>query len=66
MVMDTACGGTVWLVHQDNILSTLAPDDAPKRLSGPQIERIAKAIDMLKSTAADIYQRPAPAPSSSV
>jgi hypothetical protein len=61
-----ACGGKVWLVHQDDILNCLAPDGAPKRLSRAQIERIAKAVDMLQSTAADIYQRPAPAPSSSV
>jgi hypothetical protein len=56
-----ACGEKVWLAHHENILDCLAPDEAPRRLSRGQIERIARAVDMLQSTAADIYQRPAPA-----
>jgi hypothetical protein len=58
-----ACGGKVWLAHQDNILGRVAPDGAPKRLGREQIERIAKAVDMLQSTAADVCQRRAPAAS---
>jgi hypothetical protein len=45
--------------HQENMLDRLAPDGATKRLAKQQVERIAAAIGMLQSSAAEVYQRPA-------
>ncbi len=54
-------GNKYWLVHQENLLQTIAPDPLPKyrrNLDSQQIERIAKALEMLQVSAADVYERP--------
>jgi hypothetical protein len=52
------CGGTVWLVHQDDIVERLAPEKASKRLSKQQIARIAKSLELIQDGAAEVYERP--------
>lgn len=54
-----ACGGKVWLVHQENTAERLAPEAAPDRLTEQQIERAVKVLEMIQNTAADIFRRPA-------
>lgn len=53
-----ACGGKVWLVHQDNLIDRIAPEGAPTKLSAEQRSRTVKTLEMLESTAADVYRRP--------
>jgi hypothetical protein len=52
----------VWPVHKENILDRLSAERGPRRLSGEQVKRIAKAMEMLRTTAAELYQRPAASP----
>jgi hypothetical protein len=59
-----ACGGKVWLVHQENILDRLAPEGAPRKLTEQQITRVVKVLEMIQQGAAEIYQRPEPTNSS--
>jgi hypothetical protein len=55
-----ACGGTVWLVHQDSLTERIAPENGPKRLDKQQVARTVKVLEMIRDTAADVYKRPAP------
>jgi hypothetical protein len=61
-VQGDACGGKVWLAHQDNLISRLAPDQGPKRLSPKQVARAVTVLTMIQAAAADVYVRPAVAP----
>lgn len=53
-----ACGGKVWVVHQEDIKDRLAPEATVKRLSKEQVARVAKVLEMIQTSAAAVYQRP--------
>jgi hypothetical protein len=40
-----ACGGKVWLAHQDDLTERLAPERSPKRLNKRQVERTVAVLD---------------------
>ncbi len=50
----------VWLVHQENILDCLVPDDGPRRLSKSQLARTIAVLEEIQCHAAHIYRRPVP------
>jgi hypothetical protein len=53
-----ACGGKVWLVHQENVLKRLAPENGATKLSKGQIARTVKVLEMMQDGAASVYDRP--------
>jgi hypothetical protein len=58
-----ACGGKVWLAHQDDLTERLAPERSPKRLNKRQVERTVAVLEMIQKGAAKVYRRlPAVAP----
>ena len=60
-----ACGGKVWVVHQEDLTDRLAPEGAAAKLNKGEVERAVKAIEMIQQNAASVYQRPAPAAAAS-
>ena len=50
--------GKVWLVNAEDIIGRIAPDPLTKRLSGGQVGRIVKVLEMIQANAADAYERP--------
>jgi hypothetical protein len=55
-----ACGGKVWLVHQEQIPDRFAPEGGPRRLDPHQVGRVVKVMEIIRAGAADVYERPAP------
>jgi hypothetical protein len=52
-----ACDGKVWLVHQENLISRLAPKKAQRKLDQQQITRTVKVLEMIEQNAASVFQR---------
>jgi hypothetical protein len=48
--------GPVLVVHQDELLDAI--EGGSKKLSASQIDRCAKVLDMLRQSAAHLYQKP--------
>jgi hypothetical protein len=48
--------GPVWVVHPDELFD--AVEGGAKKLPASQIDRCAKVLDMLRQSAAHVYQKP--------
>jgi len=57
-----ACGGKVWVLHQDELTDRIAPVEGPKKLDKRQLARVVGALEMLEGKAAAVYVRPPPTP----
>jgi Nuclease-related domain len=53
-----ACGGRVWVLHQEQLMDRICPHDAPKKLDKRQLERVVRALELLQGKAAEVYERP--------
>ena len=52
-----ACGGKVWVVYQEDLKDRLAPEEGPKKLDPEQVARVAKVLELIQSSAAEVYRR---------
>lgn len=53
-----ACGGKVWVVHQEDLPDRLAGERVPARLDKAQVGRLVDVLSMLQANAAKVYRRP--------